>query len=46
MFLPRWVVGQKITPAMVAGVTDRLWEIGDIIGAVEAFEQQAQKRAA
>ena len=35
----------KVTPAMAAGVTDRLWEIGDIVAVVEAFEQP-RKRAA
>ncbi len=29
----------KITPAMAAGVTKRLWEIGDIVGVLEAWEQ-------
>ena len=28
----------KITPAMAAGVTDRLWEIGDIVDVLEAWE--------
>lgn len=28
----------RATPAMVAGVTDRLWEIGDIVGVLEAWE--------
>jgi len=35
----------RTTPAMAAGVTKRLWEIGDIVDIVEAFET-AQKRAA
>jgi hypothetical protein len=35
----------KITPAMAAGVTSRLWEIGDIVDLVEAIES-ARKRAA
>ena len=26
----------RVTPAMEAGVTDRLWEIGDIVDMVEA----------
>src|SRR5713226_10605012 len=30
----------RVTPAMAAGVTDRLWEIGDIIGVVEAWEAE------
>jgi len=34
-----------MTPAMAAGVTDRLWEIDDLIDMVEAFEA-SRKRAA
>jgi hypothetical protein len=30
----------KTLPAMAAGVTDRLWEIGDIGGVLEAFENR------
>ena len=26
----------KVSPAMAAGVTDRLWEIGDIVAGIEA----------
>ena len=33
----------RTTPAMAAGVTKRLWEIGDIVDIIEAFET---KRAA
>ena len=28
----------KITPAMAAGVTDRLWEMSDVVDMLEAFE--------
>jgi hypothetical protein len=35
----------KVTPAMAAGVTDRLWEMSDVVDLLEAFET-AQKRAA
>lgn len=28
----------RTTPAMAAGVTSRLWEIGDIVGVLEAWE--------
>jgi len=37
-------VGKKVesterpTPAMAAGVTKRLWEIGDIVAVLEAWE--------
>jgi hypothetical protein len=30
----------RVTPAMAAGATDRLWEIRDIVGVLEAFENQ------
>jgi hypothetical protein len=33
----------KVTPAMAAGVTDRLWEMKDLVEMLEAFEA---KRAA
>lgn len=37
----------KVTPAMAAGVTDRLWEIDDIIGVLEDWQacQEAEKQA-
>jgi hypothetical protein len=28
----------RTTPAMAAGVTKRLWEIGDIVNVLEAWE--------
>jgi IS1 family transposase len=34
----------KITPAMAAGVTDRLWEISDIVKLIEDAEGPAKKR--
>jgi hypothetical protein len=27
---------------MAAGMTDKLWEIGDIVGVLEAFESQSE----
>jgi hypothetical protein len=35
----------KVRPAMAAGVTDRLWEMSDLVGVIEAFEA-TRKRAA
>lgn len=34
----------KVTPAMAAGVSGRLWEIGDIIALVEVADAQPKKR--
>jgi IS1 family transposase len=34
----------RVTPAMAAGVSDRLWEIGDIVALVEAAEAKPAKR--
>jgi hypothetical protein len=28
----------KVTPAMAAGVTDRIWEMRDVVGVLEAWE--------
>lgn len=30
----------RVTPAMAAGVTDKLWEIGDIVALIEAKEAE------
>jgi len=34
----------RMSPAMAAGVTDRLWEIGDIVALVEATDTKPGKR--
>jgi IS1 family transposase len=34
----------RVTPAMAAGVTDRLWEVSDIVALWEAVEPKARKR--
>jgi hypothetical protein len=34
----------RVTPAMAAGVSDRLWEIGDIVKLVEKAEAAPPKR--
>ncbi len=34
----------RMTPAMAAGVSDRLWEIGDIVTLVENAEAKSGKR--
>jgi hypothetical protein len=31
----------RVTPAMAAGVTDRLWQIGDIVKVLEDWEEQS-----
>lgn len=28
----------RVTPAMAAGVTQKLWEIGDVVSLIEAWE--------
>ena len=33
----------RVTPAMAAGVTDRLWEIGDIVKVLEDWEAAQPK---
>ena len=33
-----------MTPAMAAGVTDRVWKIGDIVALVEANDAKPKKR--
>ncbi len=35
----------RVTPAMAAGITDKLWEIGDIAELVEDAGGPAKKRA-
>ena len=34
----------RVTPAMAAGVTDRLWEMADLVQLVEGAEAPAGKR--
>jgi len=34
----------RMTPAMASGVSDRLWEIGDIVGLVEADEAKVDRK--
>ena len=33
----------RVTPAMAAGVTDRLWEVSDIVALWKAIEPMAGK---
>jgi hypothetical protein len=35
----------RTTPAMAAKVTERLWEIGDIVGVLEAWEVAQMRRS-
>jgi hypothetical protein len=34
----------RVTPAMAAGVSDRLWEVSDIVALLEATEAKPDKR--
>ena len=34
----------RCTPAMAAGVTDRLWDIGDMVAVIDAMEAAPAKR--
>jgi hypothetical protein len=35
----------RVTPAIAAGVTDKLWEIGDVVAILEAWEAEQKKAA-
>jgi hypothetical protein len=35
-----------MTPAMAAGVTDRLWDVADLVALWESYEQRRAERAA
>jgi len=35
----------RVTPAMAAGVTGRLWDVSDIVAVLEASEKAAQQAA-
>jgi HSP20 family molecular chaperone IbpA len=34
----------KVSPAMAAGVTDRLWEMGDVVDVLDAFEANRKRQ--
>ena len=36
----------RVTPSMAAGVTDRLWDVEDLVAAWEASERRAERQAA
>jgi hypothetical protein len=36
----------RMSPAMAAGVTDRLWDVNDLVTLWEAYEQRRAERAA
>ena len=35
----------RTSPAMAAGVTDRLWDVGDLVTLWEAYERRAERAA-
>jgi hypothetical protein len=36
----------RMSPAMAAGVTDRLWDVNDLVALWEDYEQRRAERAA
>jgi hypothetical protein len=36
----------RVTPAMAAGVIDRLWDVEDLVAAWEASERSGERQAA
>jgi len=36
----------RMSPAMAAGVTDRLWDVKDLLALLESYEQRRAERAA
>jgi len=36
----------RMSPAMAAGVTDRLWDVNDLVALWESYEQRRAERAA
>jgi hypothetical protein len=34
----------RVTPAMAAGVTERFWEVTDLVSAWEAYERRTEER--
>jgi hypothetical protein len=39
-FCPHSIRRSNVSPAMAAGVTDRLWEMSDLVDMIEAFEAE------
>jgi hypothetical protein len=35
----------RMSPAMTAGVTDRLWKVSDLVALWESYEREAEKAA-
>jgi len=35
----------RVTPAMAAGVTDRLWDVGDLVSLWESYEARGERAA-
>jgi len=36
----------RMSPAMAAGITDRLWDVNDLVALWEAYEQRREERGA
>jgi len=41
----RFSVVGYVTPAMAAGVTDRLWEVSDLVAMLESDERRVERAA-
>lgn len=39
------LISFRVTPAMAAGVTGRLWEVSDLVALWEADERRAERAA-
>ena len=35
----------RMTPAMAAGVTDRLWDVADLVALWESYDRRAERAA-
>ncbi len=36
----------RVSPAMAAGVADRLWDVADLVALLESYERRAERQVA